>query len=89
MRTALLVLCLVTLCGCAARKPLVFDPPPGATRLDFARARYQCMEETQEAGNYTAFGPPLLVAAAARAAARKQRNFMVACMEARGYIRVQ
>jgi hypothetical protein len=76
---SLTVLCL---CGCA--HTMVWDKA-GATQLEFAQAKYQCMQESQSAGNYMAAGAPLFVLAASMDAKKRGQGMFNACMEAHGF----
>jgi len=76
---------IVVLAGCAT-KPITWNKP-GASSQEFAQVKYQCLQETQSAGNYSAFGPPIFVAAAASGARKRQFGMFSACMEANGWYR--
>jgi outer membrane biogenesis lipoprotein LolB len=70
------------LAGCTTT--VLFDKPD-ATPLSFAQDKYQCEQETQGAGNYSAYGSPMYVAVAQSNAKKNAQAMFVSCMEARDY----
>ena len=69
--------------GCA---PQIRWDKAGATPQSFAQAKLNCIQTANSSvPGYMAFGPPLMVAAAAAGHEEAQQNVFNTCMEAQGW----
>lgn len=59
---------------------------PGASHQDFARAKLNCIAESNaDVGGFMAIGSPLMIAAAAAGNQEQKQNVFNTCMEADGW----
>lgn len=80
---ALSMIGMLTLTACA---PVIRWDKAGATPQSFAQAKLNCIQTANASvPGYMAFGPPLMVAAAAAGHEEAQQNVFNTCMEAQGW----